>query len=141
MHFAKYVPLGFSLPAGRQELTARGIILCAERIRGTDIMKPIPRAKSRGIIFNMGATWRWYVYIASCKDGTYYVGMTWNIKNREIQHLSGKGSEYTAKHGFKKIEYVEEYESLDTARQRERQLHGWSHNKKKKLIEGEWKKI
>jgi len=84
--------------------------------------------------------WKWYVYIVECMDGTYYTGMTWNYDIRGNQHLLGKGSRYTAKHGFKKLVYVEEFEDLDEARAREKQIKDWSQTKKKKLISGEWGK-
>lgn len=54
------------------------------------------------------------------------------------QHLSGLGSRYTAKHGVKKVVYFEEHIDLDVARDRERQIKGWSQEKKLKLISGEW---
>ena len=84
--------------------------------------------------------WKWYVYIIECLDGTYYTGLTWNVANRIEQHISGLGSKYTAKHGFKKLVYYEEYEDLEVARKRERQIKDWSQEKKRKLISGEWKR-
>lgn len=84
--------------------------------------------------------WKWYVYIIECKDGTYYTGLTWNVANRIEQHISGLGSKYTAKHGFKKLVYYEEHEDLEVARKRERQIKDWSQEKKRKLISGEWKR-
>ncbi len=84
--------------------------------------------------------WKWYVYIIECLDGTYYTGLTWNISNRVEQHISRLGSKYTAKHGFKRLVYLEEHTDLTVARRRERQIKDWSQAKKKKLINGEWKK-
>lgn len=65
--------------------------------------------------------WKWYVYIIECLDGTFYTGMTWNYDIRGEQHRLGKGSEYTKKHGFKKVVYIEEFENLEEARLREKQ--------------------
>ena len=89
----------------------------------------------------MGTKWKWYVYVILCKDGSYYVGMTWRPELRMDQHASGLGGKYTAKHGFKELVYLEEYEDLEQARLREKQLHGWTRKKKEKLIYGEWTKI
>lgn len=83
-------------------------------------------------------SWRWYVYIIECEDGTYYTGMTWDVSRRWEQHLSRMGSKYTAKHKPKSVVYVEEHEDIDTARYREKQIKDWSQTKKKKLISGEW---
>ncbi len=85
--------------------------------------------------------WRWYVYIIECIDKSYYTGMTWQIDTRWMQHLSGLGSKYTAKHPPKRLAYYEEYDNLEEARLRERQIKGWSRNKKEKLIKGEWTKL
>ena len=86
----------------------------------------------------MSNKWHWYVYIIECKDGTYYTGMTWSPDNRWAQHLSGLGSKYTAKHKPEKVVYLEEYEILEQARLREKQIEGWTRGKKEKLISGEW---
>ncbi|MGI5827469.1 MAG: GIY-YIG nuclease family protein [Patescibacteria group bacterium] len=83
--------------------------------------------------------WKWFVYIIECLDRTFYTGCTWCISNRMEQHVSGQGSEYTRKHGFKKLVYFEEYTNLERARKRERQIKDWSRKKKMKLISGEWK--
>jgi putative endonuclease len=85
--------------------------------------------------------WKWYVYIIECKDKTYYTGLTWNLNNRFDQHLSGKGSKYTAKHFAERLVYSEEFEDLEEARYREKQIKDWSQKKKQKLISGEWTKI
>lgn len=82
--------------------------------------------------------WRWYVYIIECKDGTFYTGLTWKPALRTDQHASGLGSKYTAKHGFKRLAYVEEHTDLEVARGREKQIKNWSRSKKLKLINGEW---
>lgn len=84
--------------------------------------------------------WSWYVYIIECLDNTYYTGMTWNVANRLEQHISRLGSKYTTKHGVKKLVYVEQFNDLEMARVREKQIKNWSQEKKKKLISGEWKK-
>lgn len=82
--------------------------------------------------------WYWYVYIIECNDGTYYTGCTRDLSLRYEQHLSGRGSAYTAKHGVKRLAYSEAFDCLETARIRERQIQRWSQAKKRKLISGEW---
>lgn len=84
--------------------------------------------------------WKWYVYIIECVDKSYYTGMTWKPDDRWIQHLSKLGSKYTKKHIPKKLVYMEEYESIDEARLREKQIKGWTRMKKEKLISGQWHK-
>ena len=83
--------------------------------------------------------WTWYVYIIECLDRSYYTGMTWNADLRYDQHLSKFGGKYTAKHGVKRLAYLEEHSDLEAARKRENQIKDWSRVKKEKLINGEWK--
>ena len=82
--------------------------------------------------------WHWYVYILECEDSSYYTGITWKPDRRWPQHLSGFGARYTAKHKPKHLVYLEEYDNLEHARIRERQIKGWTRKKKEKLIKGEW---
>ena len=88
----------------------------------------------------MKTKWKWYVYIIECADGLYYTGMTWKPDLRWIQHLSGLGSKFTSRHKPKEVAYLEEYENLDEARRREKQIKDWNQNKKRKLINGKWGK-
>ncbi|MDQ3018300.1 MAG: GIY-YIG nuclease family protein [bacterium] len=88
----------------------------------------------------MKPSWKWYVYIIECADNTFYTGMAWNYDVRSMQHASGRGSRYTAKHGFKAVVYIEEFENFEEARNREKQNKNWSQKKKRKLISGEWGK-
>jgi len=64
--------------------------------------------------------------------------MTWKPELRFDQHVSGLGSHYTSKHPIKRLAYLEEYNSLEIARAREKQIHGWSRKKKERLISGQW---
>jgi len=77
--------------------------------------------------------WRWYVYIVECLDGFYYTGVTYNIEKRLEQHRTGKGSKFTAKHGFKELKYLEEFSDIVAARAREHQLKDFSRKKKEAL--------
>lgn len=85
--------------------------------------------------------WHWFIYIIECQDGTFYTGCTWKIPNRMDQHISRLGSKYTRQHGFKKLVYFEEWNDINDARRREKQIKDWSQEKKRKLINKTWKKI
>jgi len=77
--------------------------------------------------------WTWFVYIIECLDGLYYTGVTYDLDKRMEQHAIGKGSKFTAKHGFKKLKYFEEFSNLIAAREREKQLKDFSRKKKEQL--------
>ncbi|MGH7472500.1 MAG: GIY-YIG nuclease family protein [Candidatus Methylomirabilales bacterium] len=77
-----------------------------------------------------------YVYILRCADGSYYVGLTEDLKGRENAHNTGRGSKYTFLRRPVRLVYSESYDSLEEAIGRERQLKRWSRTKKKALIVG-----
>lgn len=79
-----------------------------------------------------------YVYILRCSDGTYYVGSTKWVEARLYQHETGEGAEYTKRRRPVELVYVEEYDRIDEAFGREKQLQRWSHAKRQALIEGKW---
>ena len=78
-----------------------------------------------------------YMYILECSDGTYYTGSTKYLDLRIEQHQSGEGAIYTAKRLPIKLIYYEEYDRIDDAFYREKQMQGWSRKKKDALIKGE----
>ena len=78
--------------------------------------------------------WHWYVYIIECKDGTYYTGRSWDVEIRYEQHLSGSGAKYTAIHGVKRLAYYEMHEDSEAAAMREKQIKGWSQEKKRRIL-------
>jgi putative endonuclease len=78
-----------------------------------------------------------FVYILLCADGTYYTGVTVNLKKRIAQHNQGaKLSSYAfARRPFTLV-YTEQFSSAYKAIQREKQIKGWSRAKKEALIVG-----
>lgn len=77
-----------------------------------------------------------YTYILECSDGSYYTGSTSNLELRILEHQSGEGSNYTKKHLPVKLIHYEEFQNIDDAFYREKQIQGWSHQKKAALING-----
>ncbi len=67
-------------------------------------------------------------------QSSYYTGSTINLIRRLRQHENGEGANYTRKHLPVKLVYFEEFERIDKAFYREKQIQGWSHAKKKALI-------
>jgi len=79
-----------------------------------------------------------YMYILECFDLTYYVGSTKNLEKRLVEHQNGEGANYTKKRLPVKLLYYEEYDRIDVAFQREKQVQGWSRLKKQALINGDY---
>ncbi|MCZ2355496.1 MAG: GIY-YIG nuclease family protein, partial [Bacteroidia bacterium] len=77
-----------------------------------------------------------WMYILKCADGSYYTGSTTNLKIRLTQHQAGEGANHTKKHLPVELIYFEEYQRIDQAFYREKQVQGWSRKKKEALING-----
>tara|TARA_B110000285_G_C14539734_1_gene344465 strand:+ start:111 stop:410 length:300 start_codon:yes stop_codon:yes gene_type:complete len=82
-----------------------------------------------------------YMYILKCSNNTYYTGSTKHLERRILQHQSGAGANYTKKHQPVELAYYEEYNRIDTAFYREKQVQNWSKAKKEALIKGELGKL
>jgi len=75
-----------------------------------------------------------YTYLLECCDGTYYTGSTTALDLRLEQHQRGEGAKYTKRRLPVKLVYFEEYDRIDEAFYREKQIQGWSRKKKEALI-------
>jgi len=77
-----------------------------------------------------------YMYILECAYGKYYTGSTIDLERRIEEHQNGEGANFTAKNLPIRLVYFEEYERVDQAFYREKQVQGWSRKKKEALING-----
>jgi putative endonuclease len=78
-----------------------------------------------------------YMYILLCSNGQYYTGSTKDLEKRLAKHNNGEGANFTRKHLPVQLVYYEEYDRIDEAFYREKQVQGWSRKKKEALIKGE----
>ena len=82
-----------------------------------------------------------YTYILRCSDDSYYTGSTNDIDKRIAQHQAGEGANYTKKRLPIELIYFEEFQRVDEAFLREKQIQGWSRAKKEALIKGNFQKL
>ena len=82
-----------------------------------------------------------YMYILLCNDDSYYTGSTNDLERRMAEHFSGQGANHTKKHPPIKLLYYEEFQRIDEAFYREKQVQGWSRKKKEALINGQYEKL
>ncbi|MDM8550157.1 GIY-YIG nuclease family protein [Desulfobacterales bacterium HSG2] len=82
-----------------------------------------------------------YMYILKCANGKYYTGSTKNLDRRLAQHQAGEGANFTRRYRPVELVYYEEFERIDEAFCREKQVQGWSRKKKEALINGEYGKL
>lgn len=82
---------------------------------------------------------KYFVYILECNDGTYYTGITIDLKNRLRQH-NGEivgGAFYTQNKRPVKMLYTEEYSTHLEAARREVAIKKLNRTQKEKLISKE----
>ena len=75
-----------------------------------------------------------YMYILLCSDDSYYTGSTTNLELRLAQHQAGEGANHTKKRLPVTLLYYEEFQRIDEAFNREKQVQRWSRKKKEALI-------
>ncbi|MEW1961028.1 GIY-YIG nuclease family protein [Microbacterium sp. NPDC077644] len=77
------------------------------------------------------------MYVLKCADGSYYTGSTGpDVVARvwEHNHVDEKAAAYTRKRRPVVLVYAEEFDRVDEAYFREKQVQGWSRQKKEALI-------
>lgn len=87
----------------------------------------------------------YYVYILTTRNNkVLYTGVTNDLKRRVFEHKSGLNEGFTKKYHVHKLIYFEIFDFVDLAIAREKQIKGYSRDKKIKLIEAmnpEWKEL
>ena len=76
-----------------------------------------------------------YVYMAKNSIGKLYVGITQNPESRVRYHNQKRGAGFTKYKPDFQVVFLETYETLEKARQREVQIKKWRREKKEVLIE------
>jgi putative endonuclease len=78
---------------------------------------------------------RFYVYILASHSRVLYTGVTRDLVRRIYQHRLGLVPGFTQEYHVNRLVYFEETLSARSAFDRERQIKGWSREKKLRLIE------
>ena len=77
----------------------------------------------------------YYVYIlTNHSNSSLYIGVTNNLARRVYEHKNNFVDSFTNKYKIHKLVYFEQYQDVTLAIQREKQLKGWTRNKKDELI-------
>ena len=77
----------------------------------------------------------YYVYIMMNKiDSVMYVGVTNDLKRRVYEHKSELIEDFTKRYHIHKLVYFEEYSDVNEAISREKQIKGYSREKKNVLV-------
>jgi len=84
----------------------------------------------------MKSGFQFFVYILLCSDGSYYIGVTNDIERRIMEHNEGvDSSSFTYPRRPIELKFLEFYDDVIKAIEREKQLKGWLRKKKEALIE------
>ena len=76
----------------------------------------------------------WYLYIVECRDGTFYTGITTDIKKRIDAHNSGHGAKYTRGRGPVKLMHLRRYVDRSAASKAEHKIKKLKRGKKIRMI-------
>ncbi|WP_350352147.1 GIY-YIG nuclease family protein [Microbacterium sp. A8/3-1] len=79
-----------------------------------------------------------WTYILKCNDGTFYTGSTnGELESRVWQHNHDDqyAANFTRRRRPVVLAYAEQFDTVDAASRREKQIQGWSRAKKIALIE------
>ena len=83
-----------------------------------------------------------HVYMLRCADGSYYVGSARAGLDRRIsEHENGTYGGYTSKRRPVVLVWAEHFLDITDAIAVERQVKGWSRDKKEALIRGDFELI
>lgn len=87
----------------------------------------------------------YYVYIMTNKYNTVlYTGVTNNLIRRVYEHKNNLVEGFTSRYNIDKLVYYDYTENIEASIKREKQIKGWSRQKKINIIEAinpEWKDL
>ena len=87
---------------------------------------------------------KYYVYILASIKRVLYIGVTNDIERRMYQHREKLVPGFTSKYKVNRLVYLEEFNGIKEAINREKQLKNWHRQWKINLIEStnpEWKDL
>jgi len=78
----------------------------------------------------------YFVYILSNNSQVLYIGVTSDLDGRLFEHVRERQpTSFVARYNLDRLVFYETYPTPDEAIAREKQLKGWTREKKKKLIQ------
>ncbi|WP_339701487.1 GIY-YIG nuclease family protein [Algoriphagus aquimarinus] len=84
----------------------------------------------------------YHVYILECSDNTFYTGVTNNLNRRLAEHNEALDPFcYTARRRPLELVFVQDFQEIKEAIAFEKQVKGWSKQKKLAIIHNNWGKL
>jgi putative endonuclease len=79
--------------------------------------------------------YQFWVYILSSRSRTLYIGMTNSLRKRVMEHRTQTPGSFTAKYKITRLVYCEQFQYVNNAIAREKELKKWTRAQKIALIE------
>ena len=79
--------------------------------------------------------YQFWVYILSSRSRTLYIGLTNGLRKRVIEHRQQPPGTFTARYKITRLVYCEQFQYIDNAIAREKELKHWTRAQKITLIE------
>jgi putative endonuclease len=76
-----------------------------------------------------------FVYVMASHSRTLYIGVTADLARRVAEHRGGAGGSFTKRYRVRCLVYAEAFDYVVDALRREKQLKGWTRQRKIALIE------
>jgi putative endonuclease len=77
----------------------------------------------------------WTYILTNTARNVMYVGVTNNLENRVAEHRAGTGSVFTKRYNVRTLVYAEDYQMIEDAIAREKEIKAWRRSKKDALVE------
>ena len=77
----------------------------------------------------------WTYILTNVARNVMYVGVTNNLENRVAEHRDGTGGDFTRRYNVHVLVYAEEYQYIEDAITREKEIKAWRRSKKDTLAE------
>ncbi len=76
----------------------------------------------------------WTYILTNPARNVMYVGVTNNLENRVAEHCAGTGGVFTKRYNVHTLVYAEEYQQIEDAIAREKEIKAWRRSKKDALV-------
>jgi putative endonuclease len=80
-------------------------------------------------------SWNYYIYIMSSLSRTLYVGVTKDLERRVQEHKATTPGSFTARYNVNRLVYFEEFNDVNQAIEREKEIKRMTRARKIKLVE------
>jgi putative endonuclease len=82
-----------------------------------------------------GREYQFWVYILSNRSHILYIGVTNNLRRRVVDHRKQTPGTFTARYKITRLVYCEQFQYINNAIAREKELKKWTRAQKIALIE------